>query len=498
MLLLLCSTLFFILLFNQKPTTNNIIEKVQQEKKKAQELHASSFHIDSKDILPVEFPTAFQYHAPANNEKFITYLPHSGFHNQRIELENALLLASYLNRTLLLPSVYLGNPAFPWLRFDKMYERLLLQTKNGLDYCALTREGEPMTTECLNYSRWTAIPWTFFYDLKELNKKVRIVFRQDLSLEWIKSSLDITPEEIYLFKDNSPFEFRVYDLPESKTPLTRFVNRIDISTLESIKEKLIHFGSVFGTSRVLAQSKEHAELLKFIRREMIFKNPTLIDTASTIVNKLGGIGEFIGIHLRVGDGLFKVRASIAIDDIYHQLVNDYTNLSIDQVMQYDNNHDEDRKENTEYEIRQLRETFTEKQDDDKPITVNHPSDIESRLGSSKLTTCQQGDGINDRFAKTTIFIATDCPNPRTHPLLRKIFKTFPCTFVLADFKNDLIDLNKIQVMNEKVKLNSWLVPMVDAIISSQGHTFFGTNASTFSTYIERQLHPVYTNDQIQV
>ncbi|KAI7896887.1 CigA protein [Mucor mucedo] len=490
LLLLVCCVLFYVLLGVEKKDT--FIDKVEQDKKKA--AHASSVHIVKDNVLPVEFPSPFQLHTPTKDEKFITYLPHSGFHNQRIELENALLLASYLNRTLLLPSVYLGNPAFPWLRFDKMYERLLLQTKNGLSYCSELREGEPLSTECLNYFRWTAVPWTFFYDLQALNRKVRIVFRQDLSLEWLNGTLQIDADDTYLFKDNSPFDFRVYDLPESKTPLTRFVNRIDLSTLESIKEKLIHFGSVFGTSRVLAQSKEHAELLQFIRQEMIFKNPVLVDTAAKVVQQLGGVGQFVGIHLRVGDGMFKTRASIAIDDIYHQLVDDYTDLSIDGVMHYDEEHDEDRKENTEYEIKQLRESNVVKGDDAKPITVNHPSDIQSRLGRSQLPSCQvEGDGMNDRFAKTTIFIATDCPNPREHPLLRKIFRTFPCTFVLADFKKDLMELSKIEVVDEKVKLNPWLIPMVDAIIASQGHTFFGTNSSTFSTYIERQLHPVYTN-----
>ena len=33
-------------------------------------------------------------------EKFLGYLPHSGFHNQRIELENALLLGKLLGRTV--------------------------------------------------------------------------------------------------------------------------------------------------------------------------------------------------------------------------------------------------------------------------------------------------------------------------------------------------------------------------------------------------------------
>jgi hypothetical protein len=44
------------------------------------------------------------------NEKFIGYLPHSGYHNQRGELANAILLGILLNRTVLLPPVWIGWP----------------------------------------------------------------------------------------------------------------------------------------------------------------------------------------------------------------------------------------------------------------------------------------------------------------------------------------------------------------------------------------------------
>src|SRR3954467_8612567 len=40
---------------------------------------------------------------PKESEKFMTYLPHSGLHNQRIALENAVYLAWVLNRTLIVP-----------------------------------------------------------------------------------------------------------------------------------------------------------------------------------------------------------------------------------------------------------------------------------------------------------------------------------------------------------------------------------------------------------
>ncbi|KAI8638729.1 CigA protein, partial [Parasitella parasitica] len=481
------------------PTSESqLIRKVNRQKQQLeQEISPLEKNILNREILPVEYPDEFEFHTPHANEKFITYLPHSGFHNQRIELENALLLASYLNRTLLLPSVYLGSPAFPWLRFDKMYERLLLQTKQGLEYCSLIRHDEPLPTECLNYPRWTTVPWTFFYNFDKLKQKVRIVFREDLSLEWMMGTFKLEMDDIYLFKDYSPFDFRVFDLPESTTPLSRFLNRLDLSTLEAIEERVMHFGSVFGTYRVLAQSQEHRELLLFIRENMIFTNPTLVDITNKVVQQLGGIGSFVGVHLRVGDGLFKVRASINVDDIFHTLVNEYTDLTLKELQDvYDVNHDQDRQENNGYEIRQLRDLQQQQMAFDKPIDVQHPQDIQSKLGVSKLPICQ--DRNSDRFSNTTIFIATDCPDPRNHPLLRKIFIVFPCVFVLSDFKSDLADLGKIQVIEERVKLTSYLVPMVDAMIASQGHSFYGTNASTFSTYIERQLHPMYTHQTMEL
>ncbi|KAG0040093.1 hypothetical protein BGZ82_005145 [Podila clonocystis] len=87
-------------------------------------------------------------------EKYLTFLPHSGFHNQRSELENALVLARLLNRTLIIPKVYLGPP-MPWLSFNLLHSRLLYQTKTGLEHCRAliddqfedTEEDSQATTE---------------------------------------------------------------------------------------------------------------------------------------------------------------------------------------------------------------------------------------------------------------------------------------------------------------------------------------------------------------
>jgi len=58
------------------------------------------------------------------DEKLLSYLPHSGFHNQRIALENALALARLLNRTLLVPPIHFGRRAIPYHNFTVLRRAL--------------------------------------------------------------------------------------------------------------------------------------------------------------------------------------------------------------------------------------------------------------------------------------------------------------------------------------------------------------------------------------
>ncbi|OBZ86060.1 hypothetical protein A0J61_05883 [Choanephora cucurbitarum] len=458
-----------------------------------------------KEPIPVVFPKPFELHQPDfGSEKFLSYFPHSGFHNQRIELENALLLAAYLNRTLLVPSVYLASPAMPWLRFEKLHERLLFQTKEGLDHCvALDTAGMPLPNECLNNFRWTNVPWSFFYNMSSINQQiVPLVFRPGLDYEWLYDTFGLEQNDIYYFKDLSPYEYQIHDDKTQQLPLDRFNYRIDLVTLEKIDHRVLQFGSMFGSYRILAETAEHTELLRKIRSHMIFGHPVLSGAAERIVQQLGGANEFVGMHVRVGDGIFKLRASILIDDIYHTLVDRFTDLTVEQTADYEGGveqHDLDRTESAEYEIKLRTFHPVDTANYSKPIEVHHPTkpDVHHPRLAQRLE-CQKGDQVTQRFKNTVLYIATDAPDPRNHPLLRKIFKVFPCSFTLSDFLEDLEDIKRLEVVEERVRLESFLIPMVDAMIAAHGHTFLGTPHSTFTSYIERQLQPAYTGKQVQV
>src|SRR3954453_16435422 len=123
-----------------------------------------------------------------SQEKYLTYLPHSGLHNQRIELENAVFLAWSLNRTLILPPLMLGK-RFPYKQFDSLERKLSdLSKMKQREIC------ENKTCEDFEEFRNS---FTFYrsdkiFDFTFILKNIKIIHRQDLIPENLFSKLNIT------------------------------------------------------------------------------------------------------------------------------------------------------------------------------------------------------------------------------------------------------------------------------------------------------------------
>jgi len=378
-------------------------------------------------------------------ERYLAYLPHSGFHNQRITLENALLLAKYLDRTLLVPPVFLG-PATEWRLFDVLLRRILLQTKRGLDHCGRILKGEPLPAECLNYYSWTTVQWDFFYDMGKIREKQPWRFRADHSFAWMETHLGVDRhKDIKIVEDRAHYDYQIYDNPNSATPLNRarYMRRLDLQELQDVPHRVLHMGSLFATGRVLAELPEHKEYQQFLRRTMILSTPILVKTSNAIVEKLGGLGNFIGLHLRVGDGMFVEPAPANIENMFKNLVNI---TGIQPIANYQNHG-----------------TVAGKQLA-APLRLTHQE-------------CRARQAEGGKFR--TIYIATDGVYPRRNILFRKLFDHFPCIFSLDDFSEHLQELKEMR-NTDGVGLSKDLIPMVDAVVSAKGRYFLGTPKSTFS------------------
>lgn len=174
------------------------------------------------------------------HEQFLAYTPHSGYHNQRLALENALSLAFMLNRTLLLPPVWLGH-AIPYIAFDKLQRRLQMASKVGLERCKILGiqggEEDPLPRECEGYFDSTLVHWEFLVDLKKVREKVRLRDRWDQSRAWLKADLGLheaktsTGEgqgkverkgDTFYLKDETMYQYRFYDSVDDLEPLAKF------------------------------------------------------------------------------------------------------------------------------------------------------------------------------------------------------------------------------------------------------------------------------------
>ncbi|KAG0336647.1 hypothetical protein BG000_006365 [Podila horticola] len=426
------------------------------------------------------------------NERYLAYLPHSGFHNQRITLENALLLAKYLNRTLLVPPVFLG-PATEWRLFDILHRRILLQTKRGLDHCGKVPKGDPLPAECLNYYSWTTVEWDFFYDMDKIAKEQPFKYRKDHSFAWMETHLGVDrTKDIYKIDDRAHYDYQIYDDPNSVTPLNkRYMRKLNIQELEAIPERVLHMGSLFATGRVLAELPESKLYQQFLRRTMILSTPILTKTSDAIVGKLGGLGSFIGLHLRVGDGMFVEPAPENIENMFQSLVNI---TGIKPIPNYkiqpssspdtDTNTDTDSKDDEDVGPGSGSE---ESEDSEEEGEVQEEEVVEDdrRLDFSQ---CRARKDIGGKF--TIVYIATDGVYPRRNILFRKLFDHFPCIFTLDDFSDHLAELKQMK-NTDGVGLAKDLIPMVDAVVSAKGRYFMGTPKSTFSTYVQKQLHPAF-------
>ncbi|POY70854.1 hypothetical protein BMF94_6268 [Rhodotorula taiwanensis] len=442
--------------------------------------------------------------------RYLTYLPHSGYHNQRISLENALTLAYMLDRTLLVPPVWVGH-AIPYVSFDKLQRRLEMANKRGLEHCVAYGDGsndEPIPHECDGFWDWTTVDWSFLVDLSEAEKLVPIKSRTDLSMNWLAKELELASPaadgsrpDVYELKDDTMYEYRFYDSLEDAEPLDKWKNRVDLDAFrkETDAYKLVQVGSLFGTSRIRVTLDKHADPRTTFRKAMVFRTEAVDVVVDEIRDQLGGPGKYYGLHLRVGDGIFLSEAKKNMRDIWEKLC--AGKMKVEQA--------------TCDELRQRTEARRQKRHAEATTLTKRANSRPQREGAyhhaplpplpvirsradallAPQLTCRGPLHTEDRFLpfNAPLFIATDSKIPEADPNLAVFFAAFPCTFTLADFA-DLPALGRVKRLRsaqDKTPLAQFLYPQLDAQVAAWGRSLLGTPQSTYSRFASDVLHQVY-------
>ncbi|KAI8370603.1 uncharacterized protein BYT42DRAFT_582996 [Radiomyces spectabilis] len=401
------------------------------------------------------------------DEKYITFFTHSGFQNQLIQVENGILLAWYLNRTLILPKALLGEP-FGWSPFDKLHLEHMIRDRSTSTNCdEYTIEIQQWNISCPNRERYALLPFDEIFDLSWAKQNVKIILRDQSDLNWLETQFGIqrggeesrpsgsyVDGDILFFKGETRYDWRIFDTPRKAHRLGKYAASLDIYQLRERSEKLIHFSSLFGTGKLPIRRPEHYEFLRTLQRSITYRHPAVLQLAEELVRRLGGAGNFMGLHIRSGDGWFVKALPENINSTVSQI-----NRVVAPTDQW---------------------PLTSK------VTAGFALSLEQCLELAKTNNI------------TLIYMATDARAPRSTPAFDPLWANNPCTFTIDDLMGPddeawmALDKEKHELSGKSMR--KFLVPLVDATVASRGWLFIGSKGSTFSGYIHR-LHDVFWSNQ---
>ncbi|KAG9103924.1 hypothetical protein FRC06_006869 [Ceratobasidium sp. 370] len=415
---------------------------------------------------------------PNVTRRFLTFLPHSGFNNQRIALENAMLLAYILNCTLVAPPVRLGEP-LPYRPFDTLKKWNNLASRPKPRHCVQF----PHLVECASYNSFVQMPWSQLVDfrsiLDELGLDIIFVDGSQTPYQFLRE-IGIPNESIAFLKDNEPYQYRIHDSPdghEHGPSGPRYQDEWHLDYLDKVlgSATVVHFGSLFGTGRLKIHSSAYAVARSKIHNKMIISHPGVLDAANAIRKKIAGPAPgnslYLAVHVRVGGRKFRGSAKENGRLIWWELV---TWLGVPQ------------KSAAELERQFLRVRKKYAGPPAPPDLSFFKNSTRSFLSNGKnphiapsgKLSCpspsphtRSGPKVSD--LGVPLFIATDAPNPRAHSSLALFYATFSCVFVLSDFRQELDSLNVFQDA-DGLPIGDFLVPLVDAVVAGQATHVIGT------------------------
>ncbi|KAL0579755.1 hypothetical protein V5O48_002249 [Marasmius crinis-equi] len=432
------------------------------------------FADDETQVVQVEAPqTACPSIAPG--EKFLAYHTHSGFHNQRIALENALTLSHLLNRTLVIPPIRVGKPIH-YCNFHALHQFLSLSDKVGLQHCARLSPGSFLPPECLGYFEYTHLPWDWLLDFAQIGARHRYIFRGNHSDQWIRGCLGVDESDVLVLQESSRYQYRFLDAPTSNSADSsdKFAEAISIPQLRDSREPLIQLGTLFGTTRLLLIGKENYAIRRRVREEMVFTNSLLAEISESIVERLGDI--FVGAHVRLGDGGFAKSGKDNAHSIWWTLVQVAFNLTLDETIAL-----------------QTSDSTTSGVSPPilAPYAIHSAAPPQSILPSPLRCHKPLYTQPSLKPLNTPLYLATDAREPRNDSSLTLFFRTFPCVFTLADVEDLLEPLDHVVNGLDGVKLKPFLMPFIDTMVLGKAWSVVGTTSSTFSAFALEVLWPIY-------
>ena len=407
---------------------------------------------------------------------------------------------------------------------------------------------EPIPHECLGgYWDYTVVSWDFLVNLTEVAQVQPLVERWDMSYAWLERELGISkdrPGDIAYIKDAVLYEYRIFDDAQDATGLAKFQKRLNVDDLKRdyADHRLLHLGTVFGSTRLHLRKAESRAMHTLAKKSMVFRNPYLDRLSDAISARLGGPLGYLGLHIRLGDGIFQKNALANAEKMFDDLCMKKLGLTLELV---DGLKEESRRLHgrgqdangprmggrpwgmgkrdhlaAEHAATEPAEAVSPAQagperkrglrNQEEPHLTLPPLRTIHSLADSTIHPSLSCRGLfhsDPRLLQlnTPIFLATDSKIPTSDPALRLFFDTFPCIFVLADFLSmqptdvnaeplELAqELRGLVNSEDGVALAGFFYPLIDAMVASKGRDMLGTSGVSTSGLLRVTLSPTITD-----
>lgn len=423
---------------------------------------------------PLEFGLEPAEVDPRSAGRFITYLPHSGFNNQRIALENAMLLAFILNCTLIAPPARLGKP-LPYRPSRTLELHHLISAKTRPEECSKYLNYTP--PECLDHTRFTLIPWNELINIQpiqnELGLDIQFTNGATTPREFLYG-LGLFDKSITFLADKELYQYRIYDSQHSLNgirPSSRYKDAWHVEHLRGFLDNssAIHFGTLFGSGRLKLQEPGYIAARTRISRGMSISHGAILQVSRAICGRIAEFSHdghsYLAIHVRVGDRKFKGTAVKNGRLLWWQVI---SSLGISKETG-----------------RVLEDRFLQNAGKNKQKTTlldsSSGSPIKPWYNASQPYRAHENCvsphrdlGVEASYLGMPLFIATDAAHPRSHPSLAIFYETFPCTFVLADFPDEVKSLVALDRQGDTSPIGQFLIPLVDAVVAGHATHVIGT------------------------
>ena len=220
MMVAIMSSAILLLLFNTMPMLMKITMTANRKKPLLLDEMGELLRVQP---LPESESQAHAYHVSSTSRRrrrhtrqplpepdlngYVSYMPHSGFNNQRQALENGLLVAALLNRTLILPPLYLGHSGvLAWREFPLLQLSLRQVETANYNRVFFSDYIESYLLEFLSSNASLAVvPFSALFNLSALG--VRTISVAD----FVDLHLIHRPTDILQIRDNERYSYAIVD-----------------------------------------------------------------------------------------------------------------------------------------------------------------------------------------------------------------------------------------------------------------------------------------------